>query len=378
MEFKHLFAILKKHLSDGADVPDFFRDLVAMITDVTEAEWGTKKDPSAKQENDETIRSYTKRKLPKKLAQAIVYRLTPEVLIERIDERPEATRRLLAEDLHGYDSAIDAGNVGKVVADWMVDIIQTTAGLVQQEELEKQKQQQLAVDLKIKYGEYLLNEAGDHCPFPGCGRKLTLTRDGKAVHPYEVGLIDKNRTSKVENLLAMCPRCYATYLLDDSNKLCRDLQSIKSVMIAHSQSIRLLDDLPLERGIVGVIRKVTVLKEKDLLNAELNPKELRQKLSPEDNMALYMTVKNYVTTYFIRIKEIMMNLDKRGEIDYDEMQDQMHAIYKRLKKAKKTSMEIFNEITDKIHHVSLQADIYCQIVVSYFIQSCEVFDAISE
>ena len=56
----------------------------------------------------------------------------------------------------------------------------------------------------------------------------------------------------------------------------------------------------------------------------------------------------------------------------------MHAIYKRLKKAKKTNMEIFNEIVDKIHRVSLQENTYCQIVVAYFVQSCEVFDAVTE
>lgn len=54
----------------------------------------------------------------------------------------------------------------------------------------------------------------------------------------------------------------------------------------------------------------------------------------------------------------------------------MHAIYKRLKKAKKTNMEIFNEIVDKIHRVTLQENTYCQIVVAYFVQSCEVFDAV--
>ena len=78
------------------------------------------------------------------------------------------------------------------------------------------------------------------------------------------------------------------------------------------------------------------------------------------------------------IKEIMMNLDKRGEIDYDEIQDQIHAFYKRLKKANKSRLETFNEIVGKIHRVTLQDDLYCQIVVSYFVQSCEVFDAITE
>ena len=56
----------------------------------------------------------------------------------------------------------------------------------------------------------------------------------------------------------------------------------------------------------------------------------------------------------------------------------MKALYKRLKKANKSKVEIFNEITEKVHKVSLQEDIYCQIVVAFFIAKCEVFDAITE
>lgn len=55
----------------------------------------------------------------------------------------------MADDLRGYDAAIDADNVGEKVAAWMVEIIQTTAGLVKQDELEKQKQQKQAAELKI-------------------------------------------------------------------------------------------------------------------------------------------------------------------------------------------------------------------------------------
>ena len=120
------------------------------------------------------------------------------------------------------------------------------------------------------------------------------------------------------------------------------------------------------------------MSEKELAAVSFDPKELQQKLKPSENMALYITVKTYVATYYVKLREIMMNADKRGSIDYDEVQDQMRAIYKRMKKTKKSNAEIFNEIAQKIHKVSLQEDIYCQIVVSYFIQSCEVFDAITK
>ena len=377
VEFKTLFSILKKHLADGDDVPYFFRELMAMITTVTEDEWGTGKDPSVKL-SDETIRSYTKRGLPKKLACAIVYRLTPKILAERINERSETSRRLLAEDLKGYDASVDADSVAEAVSGWIVEIVQNAAGLVPQNALQKQQQMQLATDLKTKYGDYLLGETDGYCPFPGCGRQLTVSNNGRAIHSFEVSLIDKKKAATPDNLIAMCPQCYATYLLDDSKKVTKGLVEIKSLLSTHKQSVHLLDSLPLERGIVGVISRIKKLGEKELSDASLDPKEIKQKLSPSQDMALYLAVNNYVTTYFRRIKEIMMNLDKRGEIDYDEIQDQIHAFYKRLKKANKTRPEIFNEIVGKVHRVTLQDDIYCQIVVSYFVQSCEVFDAITK
>lgn len=377
MEFKALFPIMKKHLADGDDVPYFFRELMAMITTVTEDEWGTGKDPSVKL-SDETIRSYTKRKLPKKLASAIVYRLTPEVLIERINEHSDTSRELLADDLRGYDASLNKDNVANAIAGWMVEIVQESAGLIQQNALQQLQQRQLATDLKIKYGDYLLGETDGYCPFPGCGRQLTIISSGRAVHTYEVSLINKQKHATPDNLMAMCPQCYATYLLDDSKKLSKELKEIKNILSTHKQSVHLLDDLPLEKGIVGVIKKVKKLGEKELSGASLDPKEIKQKLSPTQDMALYIAVNGYVTTYYPRIREILMNLDKRGEIDYDEIQDQIHAFYKRLKKANKSRLEIFNEIAGKIHRVTLQDDLYCQIVVSYFVQSCEVFDAIAK
>ena len=377
VEFKEFFSMMKNRISDGADIPYFFKNLIAMITDVAEDEWGTPKDPSTKLSKESTLRSYAKRGLSQKFAQSIVYRLTPEIFIDSLNTRPVAVLELLADDYRPIDSTVNSETVASKLSDEFVDIIRKAAGLVQQTELERQKLQQLELELRGKYGDYLLNEANHVCPFPGCGRLLVVTKYGKATNLYHVGLIDKKKAPAVDNLLALCPRCYATYSIDENAKVCKELIGVKKILVGHQQSIQLLDDLPLEKGIVGVVSKVKNLKEKDLADASLDPKEIKQKLNPSDNMALYIAVNTYVTTYYVRLRTIMMNADKRGEIDYDEVQDQMHAIYKRLKKAKKSNVEIFNEIAQKIHKISLQEDIYCQIVVSYFIQSCEVFDAIT-
>lgn len=376
MDFKTIFSILKNRLSDGDDVPSFFRELLAMITSVSEADWGTKKDPSSRVKDD-TLRSYSKRGLTKAFAKSIVYRLTPERLASMIQKRPSALRQALAEDLQPYNDSANKDNVGKIIADLLVEIIRTAAGIVPADELIVIKQQETAVELKHKYGELLRNEAGDCCPFPGCGRALFIANGDKAIPSYEVCIIDKGKGDSITNLIALCPNCYAVYSVDTDKAKTRELNAVKKILLGHKESARLLDDLPLEKGIIAVISRIRKLDEKDLENASLEPKEIKQKMIRSECFALYKTVNEYVTTYYVRLREIMVNLDKCGEIDYDEIQDQMKALYRRLKKTKKSREEIFNEIVEKIHRVTLQEALYCQIVVSYFIQSCEVFDAIA-
>ena len=378
MEFQTLFPILRNRLSDGYDVPMYCRELFAQITEVTEEEWGTPKDPESKITKESTLRTFAKRGLSGKFAQSIVYRLTPDNLVACINERPVATRQLIADDLVTYTPDITADTVGTVVAEMLVDIIRRSAGLVPQDALEQEKQRELFADLKGKFGDYLYDECDGYCPFPGCGKKLSTVVEAKIKRVYEVSLIDRKKKAAAANLIALCPMCHATYQLDDSKARAKELAGNKALLAAHEQSARLLDSIALEKGIIGVVQKIVSLQEKELFGAELDPKELTQKIKPADHLILYNTVRNNVTAYFLKIRDIMTNLDKRGVIDYEAIQDQMKAIYKRLKKANKSQMEIFREITEKIHRTSLQDDIYCQIVVCYFIQSCEVFDAVTE
>ena len=112
----------------------------------------------------------------------------------------------------------------------------------------------------------------------------------------------------------------------------KKLANVKALLAAHSRSACLRDGISLEKGIIGALRKIADLNEKELFSAGLDPKELSQKVNPSENYILYNTVKNNVTAYFLKIRRVMTNLDRRGLIDYEGLQDQMKAIYKRLKK----------------------------------------------
>ncbi|ESU91574.1 hypothetical protein HMPREF1243_1487 [Streptococcus pyogenes GA03747] len=52
----------------------------------------------------------------------------------------------------------------------------------------------------------------------------------------------------------------------------------------------------------------------------------------------------------------------------------MRLMYKKLKAAKHNNLAIFNTISEKLHKATLQDIYFCQTIVSYFMQKCEVLE----
>jgi hypothetical protein len=377
LDFKMFCAMLYKRISDDYDVPQFVKDLIVMITSVPEGEWGTKKDPSESVSTN-TYRNFAKRGISKKVARAICYRLTPEIFIESLNSRPSEVLKLLAQDLRPYDPNVTTANVAEKLADIFVNIIRETAGIIAPDVLEKKKQLQSSSDLKTRYGKYLLQECENHCVMNGCSKTLVLSNDSNVSEVYEISRIDKTKEPTIDNLIALCPQCFAVYQMDNRKKVTSLLFKRKKALANHMANIGLLSSSQLEKGLTDVIYKITKLNQKDLFGSSLDPKELKEKIDPNNDFHLYLTVKQQVTSYFVKVQEILINLDKSNVIDYEDLQAQMRSIYKKLKKAKRSDMEIFEEISEKLHKLTLQQLIYCQIVVSYFVQKCEVFDAITK
>lgn len=375
MEFKKFYSLLFNRISDTLTSGEFVRDLIAMITSVPEDEWGLKKDPSNRV-SLKTYENFAKRGINKTTCKSIVYRLTPENFIESLNTRPEATLEMLADDLRPYDATATSENVANLLSDIFVNIIRTAAGLTSPDILEQQKQIQSSLDLKTKYGKYLLQECNSHCPM--CGRLLFVSDSSKINDVYEVSKINKSKQSTIDNTVALCPTCFATYQMDTGTKMTRELVKIKKALSNRMESMIELDAIQLEKGLTNVITKLKKLKEKDFSVLTMDPKEIVEKIDKSKDFHLYFQVNNYVMTYFVTIREILKNLDKRQEIDYEDLQHQIRAAYKKLKKTKKSDIEIFTSLSERIHKVTMQEEIFCQAIVCYFIQSCEVFDAITK
>ena len=74
------------------------------------------------------------------------------------------------------------------------------------------------------------------------------------------------------------------------------------------------------------------------------------------------------------MRNIIKQLDENGEIKYELLQASVKLKYLQLKDRSTSQEEIFIQLVDYFKNISNQSDSVCRIVVSYFIQNCDVFE----
>lgn len=120
MDFKNYFSIMKNWISDGVDVPRFFRGLVTMITDVINEvrlkphcqSWKIKHAPHI-------YKAWYFKDVCTEYCLQIIFRDDHEAP----KSRPEATLALLADNDVCYYPTAMAENIAKKLANCFVEII---------------------------------------------------------------------------------------------------------------------------------------------------------------------------------------------------------------------------------------------------------------
>lgn len=377
VQFNTIFQILKKYLADGMQVHEFMLDLMAMITTVSEDEWGTWKDPSKLKQKENTLRGYTKRsKISKKIATRVVHHLCLDGLKERIDALPPKARELMADEVSAYASDVNASNVSDVMCQIMEDHVQTVAGLIKQDDLERQAQEALDKDLKSKYGRSLLIEEDNQCPFPGCGKSLVVEQGGSSVDKYEVCMIEKDGSQEFDNLLAMCPDHHATYILDNRKPLAKQLKAIKKALVSQNTTRTKIDKANLSAELPRILKNINkAIDDDDKEPSNYDPKCVEQKIDKAKERRAYRLVHNLVIENFEYVHTVMRRLEKQNIINMAELQLQMRGLYIKASKNQKDKLQIFETIVDRVKRASKCSASSCEIFVAYFVQICEVFDA---
>lgn len=231
--------------------------------------------------------------------------------------------------------------------------------------------------LKEKYGVGLVIESNCICPNDHCSHSLQSDSNGQTILLYDVFQIDASLPATSDNLLAMCPSCCTKLRQSISKEEIARLKQIKSKLMKGVTESAILSSEAVERGVERVLEKIRITPDEDLVPLNYQPVAVRQKIKTAYN-PLYIRVKAYVTAYYNMVDQWLKQIDQEGKQRFRPFCNSVKINYLKLLNDDLTQPAIFDKLVDWIQNNTNEDRMACEIVISYFVQKCEVFDAITE
>lgn len=388
MLFTELMHAIHPHLMKDADVPSFTRNIIQMLCNIPEDDWYTKKDPSSEQSyKDESLRKFYNRGLTKKLAKSMlaVGVLTKNNFIDSINhpERDDIVLDGLVDDVQPFcDTSTNVTNQN--VAEILFELFHKSLEYIVNPELENDRKirqgQTISNRAKGSFESGLVDDCKYTCSMPLCGKHLqTITPQNQTAADYEIIPIEESKGVKYENLIAVCHDCFQKYTLSHTKAEKKSLKAIKKLQMDARSTRQTLDDIAISKGIELVIENLSNAKPSELKDLTYDPVSVSEKIDEDNCYFLVNDIKNNVARYYNYIEKTMRNLSMKNVYSDDLIRAQMKESYKQLASNHTlTPEQIFSELSKRIQRITKQDIRFCYIVVSYFVQSCEVFNAITK
>ncbi len=241
----------------------------------------------------------------------------------------------------------------------------------------------------------LFSEVGGVCP--RCPNGLMYKKNGRDHKRFEVAHIYPINPTKAEelllrseeklnedlnhidNLICLCVDCHTKF---DKPRTVEDYQLLvetKKRLIQQFEQKRIWGKSSLEEEILEIIKKLAdedfVLDVDDTLNYD--PKSLDQKLDSSVTMLTKRKVHHNVQDYYFAIREQFKELDRVEPTTSEIISNQIKGHYLQLTKldSSYTQKEVFDAMVNWLaKHANQCSGDACEIVISYFIQNCEIFE----
>lgn len=241
-----------------------------------------------------------------------------------------------------------------------------------------------------------LTEANNHCPL--CSNKLIKESKGRKIYDYSVTMIfDDSFDDEIkkeleavypapspinfyENKIALCVSCMSTYKINPLPKTYKLLYEKKRSIMRNISIAKSLSNLDIEKSLESIITDLGNLnqdKEAGLL--PMSPSQLKNKI-PED-IILKDSVSMWVLKYYNFIEELFSKLEASGATRFKIIANQINIAFETLdSRGDMKQNEIYNALSqwlvDDLGYNNSKLPI-ANIIVSFFIQNCEVFREIS-
>lgn len=131
-----------------------------------------------------------------------------------------------------------------------------------------------------------------------------------------------------------------------------------------------IDPLDIDKRIKKVIDAFKYIDEDK--TSFTDAKMIKEKVDKKQNLHLFKKIENNVMDYYSEIRTLFIEEQESNDLVYEQVRRKIRNKYLALKD--KSANEIFNELVDLLMRDTNSTDREaCEAVVSYFVQSCEVF-----
>lgn len=321
------------------------------------------------------------------LAKKINTDLDSKFFEEFIDTETEDTIHGLCAEFDDVCTGINKDNFKQKIAERFKQIIRNAATTKRKGKktaaLVPQSQETIAVatvqpSIKEQYGALLVAEGRSVCPNDGCSTPLFVNVGGQLGANYEVTFIDPSVPEiRMENLIALCPACHSKYITGRTDEQVQRLLHIKKSLVDDYEARKTVSMQKVEDGIRKVLEKIPRMQAPANIDLNYNPVALREKIAA-DNLMIYLKAKTNVNVYYSEVKNVFTELNAERVFRYKPFCLQVRMTYVNLSDMGLSQDEIFEKMVDWLQDATHEDRSSCEVIISYFIQKCEVFDAITE
>jgi cytochrome c553 len=244
--------------------------------------------------------------------------------------------------------------------------------------------------ITLNFDARLLTEVNNLCPL--CGKRLLGEKSGNSVKLYEIAhiyphspmheqLIALKNVPKAEdsesfeNLIALCYDCHKKQDFHTREKDYIRLYNKKQQLMRQTKALDDASTVSIENEIEGVLRRLKDADIKELVPLSYNVISVDKKITKENGLLLN-DVRDKVVQYYLFVQEILQNIDKSGPQKSRIIASEIKICFLKAAGRGLSQEEIFSTLVDWLtSKTQSQSELACRIIISYFIQNCEVFDA---
>ena len=215
----------------------------------------------------------------------------------------------------------------------------------------------------------LFQEDEGICPTCGCPLDMDSSKENAIV---AIGL-DGFSPSGASKAIGLCRKCA---------EKCRR-GSLEKNLAKIKESLEEKNNLRKQTGSIEISEKLMtaidrLLRQRSSTKVKLSTKSLKinQKIDKKEDFALYAKIQMNVSSYFSTLYDMFGALDGEKERSYELLSASIKVAFLKAEETSDSKEAIFNCLVDQVSNAANCEKSIAEIIVSYFVQSCEVFHEI--